>query len=56
MEVLRLLAQHRTDKEIAEALFDSPRTIQTHVERIRAKLGVDNRREAAAEAVRRGLV
>jgi non-specific serine/threonine protein kinase len=56
LEVLRLLAQHRTDKEIAEALFISPRTIQTHVERIRAKLGVENRREAAAEAVRRGLV
>jgi predicted ATPase/DNA-binding CsgD family transcriptional regulator len=55
LEVLRHLAQHRTDKEIAEALFVSPRTIQTHVERIRTKLGVENRREAAAEAVRLGL-
>jgi DNA-binding CsgD family transcriptional regulator/tetratricopeptide (TPR) repeat protein len=56
LDVLRLLAKHHTDKEIAEALFISPRTIQTHVERIRTKLGVENRREAAAEAVRLGLV
>jgi non-specific serine/threonine protein kinase len=54
-EVLRLLAQHRTDKEIAEALFVSPRTINTHVASILAKLGVASRREAAEEAAHLGL-
>jgi DNA-binding CsgD family transcriptional regulator len=56
VEVLRLLAQHRTDKEIAEELFVGPRTVQTHVANILNKLGVDNRRAAAAEAARVGLV
>jgi predicted ATPase/DNA-binding CsgD family transcriptional regulator len=55
MEVLRLLAQHQTDKEIAEALFVSPRTVNTHVASILAKLGLASRREAAAEAARLGL-
>ena len=54
-EVLTLLAQRRTNKEIAEALFVSSRTIQTHTISIFAKLGVENRREAAALAVRHGL-
>jgi non-specific serine/threonine protein kinase len=55
-EVLRLLAQRWTDAEIAEALFVSPRTVNAHVRGIFAKLGVANRREAAAVAMRDGLV
>ncbi len=47
MEVLRLLARRQTDKEIAEALFLGPRTVQSHVAHILNKLGVANRREAA---------
>jgi non-specific serine/threonine protein kinase len=54
-EVLTLLAQRLTNKEIAEALFVSARTIQTHTISIFTKLGVDNRRDAAALAVRHGL-
>jgi non-specific serine/threonine protein kinase len=54
-EVLSLLTQRRTNKEIAEALFVSSRTVQTHTISIFAKLGVDNRRDAAALAVRHGL-
>ena len=54
-EVLTLLAQRRTNKEIAEALFVSARTVQTHTISIFTKLGVDNRRDAAALAVRHGL-
>jgi non-specific serine/threonine protein kinase len=54
-EVLALLIQRQTDKEIAEALFLSPRTVTTHVGSIFNKLGVSNRREAAAVAVRLGL-
>ncbi len=47
-EVLRLLAQRLTDKEIAELLFVSPRTVSAHVTSVMGKLGVGNRREAAA--------
>jgi non-specific serine/threonine protein kinase len=55
-EVLHLLAQGRSDREIAETLFLSRRTAQTHVANIFAKLGVGNRTEAAAAAHREGLV
>ena len=54
--VLRLLITRQTDKEIAAALFLGPRTVQSHVASILAKLGVANRREAADKARRRGLV
>ena len=40
VEVLRLLARRRTDKEIAEDLYISDRTVETHVGNILAKLGV----------------
>lgn len=55
LEVLRMLAQHQTDKEIAAALFLSPRTVSTHVANIFIKLDVANRREAAAAAAQLGL-
>lgn len=47
-EVLRLLAIRYSDREIAEALFISYRTVTTHVTNILNKLGVDSRRQAAA--------
>lgn len=47
-DVLRLVAQSRTDREIAAALFLSPRTVNAHVASILGKLGVSTRREAAA--------
>lgn len=46
-EVLRLLADGRTDREIAEALTISPRTVETHVGSILHKLGARTRSEAA---------
>jgi DNA-binding CsgD family transcriptional regulator len=55
-EVLALLAQRYTDPEIAEALFISPHTVHAHVKSILSKLNATNRREAAAVAVRYGLV
>jgi DNA-binding CsgD family transcriptional regulator len=47
-EVLALLYARRTDQEIADRLAISRRTASTHVANILAKLGVRNRREAAA--------
>jgi predicted ATPase/DNA-binding CsgD family transcriptional regulator len=55
-EVLRLLVAGRSNREIAAALFVSHRTATTHVTNILAKLGVETRTEAAAIAVRQGLV
>lgn len=56
LEVLRLIAAGRSDREIAEALFISPRTVTTHVSHIFNKLALSNRAEAAAFAVRHALV
>jgi non-specific serine/threonine protein kinase len=55
-EVLGLLCQRRTDSEIAEQLFISPYTASKHVSNVLGKLGVANRREAAAFAARHALV
>jgi predicted ATPase/DNA-binding CsgD family transcriptional regulator len=56
IDVLRLVVEGRADREIGEALYISTRTAQTHVANLFAKLGVGARAEAAALAVRRGLV
>jgi DNA-binding CsgD family transcriptional regulator len=55
-EVLHILAEGRTDREIAARLFISERTVHVHVRRILAKLGVSSRTEAAGVAIRQGLV
>jgi DNA-binding NarL/FixJ family response regulator len=52
--VLQLLAQGMSNREIADALFVSDRTVQSHLTRIFAKLGVSSRLEAVLTAVRRG--
>jgi DNA-binding CsgD family transcriptional regulator/tetratricopeptide (TPR) repeat protein len=54
-EVLFLLAQGRTNREIGERLFISQKTVGVHVGNILAKLGVSGRVEAAAVAIRLGL-
>lgn len=46
-EVLRLLAEGLTDRQIAEALTISPRTVETHVSSVLHKLRARNRSEAA---------
>jgi DNA-binding CsgD family transcriptional regulator len=51
-EVLALLADGRTNRQIAETLFISGKTASVHVSNILAKLGVANRGEAAAVAHR----
>jgi DNA-binding CsgD family transcriptional regulator len=54
-EVLALVAEGRTNRQIAEALFISDKTASVHVSNILAKLGVANRAEAAATVHRLGL-
>jgi len=54
--VLLVLTEGRTNREIAERLFISERTVAVHVRRILAKLGVSGRVEAAGLAIRLGLV
>jgi len=56
VEVLRLLAQGRANKEIAASLVISERTVKFHVSAILGKLGAGNRTEAVRLAVQRGLV
>jgi DNA-binding CsgD family transcriptional regulator len=55
-EVLALLAEGRTNREIGETLFMAEKTASVHVSRILAKLDVRTRTEAAAVAHRLGLV
>jgi DNA-binding CsgD family transcriptional regulator len=55
-EVLLLVAAGHTNREIAQALFISPKTAGVHVSNILAKLGVTGRVEAAAVAHRSGLI
>ncbi|MBC7869362.1 MAG: response regulator transcription factor, partial [Chitinophagaceae bacterium] len=55
-EVLQLLAQGKTNREIATALVITERTVKFHISSILAKLGAGNRTEAVTLAVQRGLV
>ncbi len=55
-EVLRLLAQGQSNKEIASTLNIGEKTVKTHVSNILSKLGVPSRTQAALYAVRIGLV
>ena len=53
-EVLSHLARGLSDRDIAQALFISVRTVQTHLAHVYAKLGVHSRTKAAVLAVRAG--
>lgn len=53
--MLRLVSEGRTNRQIAEELFISPKTASVHVSNILAKLGVSGRGEAAAVAHRLAL-
>lgn len=55
-EVLRLMAEGRTNKEIARELGLGIETVKTHVSNILMKLGVQGRTQAALQAVKIGLV
>jgi DNA-binding NarL/FixJ family response regulator len=55
LQVQRLLSDGRTNRQIGDELFITPKTASVHVSRILMKLGVANRAEAAAAAHRLGL-
>jgi two-component system, NarL family, response regulator LiaR len=55
-EVLALLANGRSNQDIAESLVVSVRTVKVHVSNILAKLSASNRTQAVAKARRRGLL
>ena len=55
-EVLELLADGRSTRQIAETLFVGEETVKTHLGHIYQKLGVADRVQAVALALRRGLV
>ena len=55
-EVLALVAAGRSNRQIAEQLFISAKTVSVHVSNILAKLGASGRTEAAALARQRGLL
>lgn len=56
LELLQLLSEGASSSQIAEGLHISRHTVRTHVQSVLGKLGVHSRLEAAAFAVRHGLV
>jgi LuxR family maltose regulon positive regulatory protein len=56
LDVLYLLTDGQTNQEVAQALCVSVNTVKTHLKNIYGKLGVNNRRKAAAQAKELGLV
>ena len=56
LDVLRLLASGKANADIARELFLSPHTVRNHISNILSKLQIANRTEAAAYAIRSGLV
>ena len=56
IEILQKVAYGATTKEVADQLGISPHTVKTHLERIFEKLGANDRAQAVAIAIRKGLV
>jgi DNA-binding CsgD family transcriptional regulator len=56
LDVLRLVARGRPDKEIAEELYISPRTVNAHLRNMFGKTGTGNRTELSMWAATHGLV
>jgi DNA-binding NarL/FixJ family response regulator len=56
IEVLKWIAEGKSNKEIAALLFISEGTVKTHVLSIHEKLGVSDRTEAVVTAIKRGIL
>ena len=55
-EVLQLLSQGHSNKDIAQSLCIAEDTVKTHIRHILEKLGVQSRTQAIAAAMRLGLI
>ena len=55
-EVVRLVAQGRSNRDIAAEFFISEKTVKTHVSHVLAKLGLKDRTQLAIYAIKHGLV
>ncbi len=56
LQVLRLIAQGATNKQVARQLFLGERTVKRRVREVLRKLGVSHRAQAVIEATKRGLI
>ena len=56
IEVLRLLALGKTNRQVAKELLISLSTVKTHIQHVNIKLGVLDRTQAAVRAVELGLL
>lgn len=56
LEILQELSNGKSTKEVAEGVFLSEETVKTYLKQIFRKLGVRDRTEAVAEALRHGIV
>lgn len=55
-QLLQLLADGQSPKEVAEALYIAPKTVRNHLTKIYSKLGVESRSQAIVEALKLGIV
>lgn len=55
MEILQLIAEGKSNQEIADELFIGIKTVKTHVSNVLSKLGVDDRTQAAIYAYKHGI-
>ena len=55
-QILRLLAEGHSNKELARQLFVTENTVETHLRRIYGKLGIRSRTQAVARALESGLI
>ena len=53
--MIRLVAQGRTNREIAKTLWISEKTVKTHVSHALTKLGLSDRTQLAIHAIKTGL-
>lgn len=56
LDVLRLVAKGRTNKELASAMFVSEETVKSHMKSLFQKLGVHDRAEAVSVSLKRGII
>lgn len=56
LEILRLVAKGRSNKEVASAMFISEETVKSHMKALFQKLGVRDRVEAVSVSVKRGII